>query len=279
MILIADAGSTKTSWVMVNNERMLIGKFESGGLNPTVFDEETLSKNIARNSEMLNHAPYIRQIYLYGSGVDDKVAYEKLYKVLSEIFDEAEIYIYSDMLAAARATAGNDEGIVSIMGTGSNSAYYDGKEIVKTIGYFGYLLMDDASGNWFGKQLLRDYFFDKMPKQLKQQFKQSFKLEPKSVIKNLYQKPQPNTYLASFAPFMADHYKSKYIKDLLTRGFEKFVTQELSAYKNYENLPLHFNGSIAFHFQKELKDVIEKHGLKLGKIIKNPIDELIDYHV
>ncbi len=279
MILIADAGSTKTSWVMVNNERMLIGKFESGGLNPTVFDEETLSKNIARNSEMLNHAPYIRQIYLYGSGVDDKVAYEKLYKVLSEIFDEAEIYIYSDMLAAARATAGNDEGIVSIMGTGSNSAYYDGKEIVKTIGYFGYLLMDDASGNWFGKQLLRDYFFDKMPKQLKQQFKQEFKVEPKSVIKNLYQKPQPNTYLASFAPFMADHYKSKYIKDLLTRGFEKFVTQELSAYKNYENLPLHFNGSIAFHFQKELKDVIEKHGLKLGKIIKNPIDELIDYHV
>jgi len=279
MILIADAGSTKTSWVMVNNERMLIGKFESGGLNPTVFDEETLSKNIARNSEMLNHAPYIRKIYLYGSGVDDKVAYEKLQKVLSELFDEAEINIYSDMLAAARATAGDTEGIVSIMGTGSNSAYYDGKEIVKSIGYFGYLLMDDASGNWFGKQLLRDYYFNKMPKQLKQQFKQTYKLDGKSVIKNLYQKPQPNTYLASFSPFMSEHYKSKYIKDLLTRGFEKFITQELSAYKNYENLPLHFNGSIAYHFQKELKEVIKKQGLQLGKIIKNPIDELINYHV
>ncbi len=279
MILIADAGSTKTSWVMVNNERMLIGKFVSGGLNPTVFDEETLSKNIARNNEMLHHAPYIREIFLYGSGVDDKVAYEKLQKVLSELFDKAQIHIFSDMLAAARATAGNDEGIVSIMGTGSNSCYYDGKEIVKSIGYFGYLLMDDASGNWFGKQLLRDYFFKKMPKQLKQQFKQEYKVDEKTVITHLYQKPQPNTYLASFAPFMSKHYKSKYIKDLLIRGFEKFITQELSAYKNYKELPLHFNGSIAFQFQKELKEVVNRHGLILGKIIKDPIEELINYHV
>ncbi len=279
MILIADAGSTKTSWVMVNNERMLIGRFESGGLNPTVFDEETLSKNIARNNEMLNHAPYIREIYLYSAGIDVKVAHEKLHKVLSELFDKAEIHIFSDMLAAARATAGNNEGIVSILGTGSNSCYYDGNEIVKTIGYFGYLLMDDASGNWFGKQLLRDYYFNKMPKQLKQKFKQKYKVDSKTVIDRIYHKPQPNTYLASFAPFMSEHYKSKYIKELLTRGFENFITQELSAYDNYRELPLHFNGSIAFLFQKELKEVIKKHDLKLGKIIKNPIEELINYHV
>ncbi len=279
MILIADAGSTKTSWVMVNNERMIIGKFESGGLNPTVFDEETLSKNIARNSEMFNHAPYIREIYLYGSGVDNQKSFDKLYKVLSGLFDKADIHIYSDMLAAARATAGEQPGIVSILGTGSNSCYYDGKDIVKSIGFMGYLLMDDASGNWFGKQLLRDYYFKKMPKQLKQQFKNEYKVDPKSVITNLYQKPQPNTYLASFAPFMKKHYKSKYIKDLLLRGFEKFVTQELSAYDGYRELPLHFNGSIAYIFQKELLEVIEKHGLKAGKIVKNPVEELINYHV
>jgi N-acetylglucosamine kinase-like BadF-type ATPase len=279
MILIADAGSTKTSWVMVNNERMLIGKFESGGLNPTVFDEETLSKNIARNNEMFNHAPYIREIYLYGSGVDDPVAREKIIKVLSGLFDKAEIHIFSDMLAAARATAGKEEGIVSILGTGSNSCYYNGEEIVKSYGYFGYLLMDDASGNWFGKQLLRDYLFKRMPKQLKQQFKHEYKLNEKNIITNLYQKPQPNTYLASFAPFMSAHYKSKYIKDLLYRGFEKFVKYELSAYKQYRELPLHFNGSIAFQFQKELIEVIENEGLILGKIIKNPVQELIDFHL
>ncbi len=279
MILIADAGSTKTSWLMVNNERMIIGKFESGGLNPTVFDEETLSKNIARNSEMFSHAPYIREIYLYGSGVDDPKAYEKLYKVLSGLFDKADIHIYSDMLAAARATAGDQPGIVSILGTGSNSCYYDGSEIVKSIGFMGYLLMDDASGNWFGKQLLRDYYFKKMPKQIRQQFKKEYKVDSKTVITNLYQKPQPNTYLASFAPFMKQHYKSKYIKDLLTRGFEKFVTQELSAYDQYQELPLHFNGSIAYVFQKELLEVLDKYGLKAGKIIKNPVEELINYHV
>jgi len=279
MILIADAGSTKTSWVMVNSERMLIGKFESGGLNPMVFDKDTLSKNIARNSEMFNHAPYIRKIYLYGAGVDDQTAHDKLYKVLTGLFDKADIEIYTDMLAAARATAGNDEGIVSILGTGSNSCYYDGNNIVKTIGYYGYLLMDDASGNWFGKQLLRDYLFNRMPKQLRQQFKQKFNLKPEVILENLYHNDQPNTYLASFSPFMSEHYKSRYIKDLLLNGFESFITQEIAAYDNYEELPLHFNGSIAYHFQKELKEVINKHGLKLGKIIKDPIEELINYHV
>ena len=248
MILIADAGSTKTSWVMVNNERMIIGKFESGGLNPTVFDEETMNKNIARNGEMLNHAPFIREIYLYGSGVENQEAYDKLYKVLSGLFDEADIHIYSDMLAAARATAGKEPGIISILGTGSNSCYYDGQDIVKSIGFMGYLLMDDASGNWFGKQLLRDYYFKKMPNQIRHQFKTEFKVNPKTVITHLYHKSQPNAYLASFAPFMKKHYKSKYIKDLLTRGFEKFIMQELMAYDNYQELPLHFNGSIAYIF-------------------------------
>ncbi len=279
MILIADAGSTKTSWIMVNNERMIIGKFESGGLNPTVFDEETLSKNIARNNEMFNHAPYIREIYLYGSGVDDPIAYNKLNKVLQGLFDKAEIYIYSDMLAAARATAGNEPGIVSILGTGSNSAYYDGEKLVKSIGYMGYLLMDDASGNWFGKQLLRDYFFKKMPKQIHQQFKSEYRITPKSVMTDLYQKPQPNTYLASFAPFMKKHYKSKYIKDLLLKGFDKFITQELMAYEHYQTLPLHFNGSIAYIFKKELLEVIKKYNLISGKIIQNPVEELINFHV
>jgi len=279
MILIADAGSTKTSWVMVNSERMLIGKFESGGLNPTVFDKDTLSKNIARNSEMFNHAPYIRKIYLYGSGVDDPAAQDKLHKVLTGLFDKAEVEIFSDMLAAARATAGINEGIVSILGTGSNSCYYDGEKIVKSVGYYGYLLMDDASGNWFGKQLLRDYLFNRMPKQLRQQFKQNYKIKPENIINNLYQSSQPNTFLASFSPFMSRHYKSRYIKDLLLRGFEKFITQQIPAYDNYRELPLHFNGSIAYHFQKELKEVIDKHGLKPGKIIKNPIEELINYHV
>lgn len=279
MILIADAGATKTFWILVNDERMVVGKFHSGGLNPTVFDKVTLSKNIAQNAEILAHAPYIKEIYLYGSGVDDSVAYDRLNEVLAELFDNAKIHIYSDLLAAARATAGKEEGIVMITGTGSNSCYYDGQEIVKSIGYFGYILMDDASGNWFGKQLLRDYLFGIMPKQLRQQFKSEYKIKADKIIKNLYQKPQPNTYLASFAPFMSAHYKSGYIKDLLLKGFEKLVTEQLPAYKQYKDVPIHFNGSIAYHFKTELIEVLNKHQLKIGKIIKDPLEELIDFHV
>ena len=279
MILIADAGSTKTAWRLVNNERMLVGDFESGGLNPTVFDEETLTKNIARSSELLNHAAFIKKIFLYGAGTDEPSAKEKLQKVLGEIFDHASLEVYNDLLAAARATAGKEKGIVSIMGTGSNTCYYDGKEIVKSIGGFGYLLMDDASGNWFGKQLLRDYYFNKMPINLRREFKKSYNLNEDSLIRDLYHSPQPNTFLASFAPFMSRYYRSKYVKELLTKGFELLIGYQLSAYEQYKDVPLHFNGSIAYHFQEELLQVIQKHNLIPGKIIKNPLEELVNFHV
>ncbi len=279
MILIADAGSTKTAWRLVNNERMLVGDFESGGLNPTVFDEETLTKNIARSSELLNHAAFIKKIFLYGAGTDEPSAKEKLQKVLGEIFDHASLEVYNDLLAAARATAGKEKGIVSIMGTGSNTCYYDGKEIVKSIGGFGYLLMDDASGNWFGKQLLRDYYFNKMPINLRREFKKSYNLNEDSLTRDLYHSPQPNTFLASFAPFMSRYYRSKYVKELLTKGFELLIGYQLSAYEQYKDVPLHFNGSIAYHFQEELLQVIQKHNLIPGKIIKNPLEELVNFHV
>ena len=279
MILIADAGSTKTRWVLVNNERMLIGKFESAGLNPTVFDEETLSKNIARNTQLLNYAGYIKEIYFYGSGLDDEESYKKMNKVLSELFDKAQINLYSDMLAAARATAGKESGIISIIGTGSNSGFYDGEKYTETIGYFGYLLMDDASGNWFGKQLLRDYFYKKMPENISKKFKQEYKIDEKDILTKIYHKPQPNTFLATFSPFMSKHYKSDYIKNLLTRGFTIFVEEQLSAYEQYRDVPLHFNGSIAYFFQKELLEVLKKNNLKVGKIIQDPVEELIDYHL
>lgn len=278
MKLITYAGSGKTSWALVNNEGVLIGKFEAGGLNPMIYDKETMSKNIARNSEMLHHAHYIKEIHFYGTGLTDKAAIEKIQLVLNEIFDQAKINIHTELLAAARVTAGNKAGIVSVLETGSNSGFYDGEKIIKSVGHFGYLLMDEASENWFGKQLLRNYFFDKMPKNLSQLFKQEFDVNEKNVVTHLYQKPQPNTYLASFSSFMKNHYKSKYIKSLLLRGFDKFITQQLSTYKNYKEIPLHFVGPIAYHFQTELKEIIRKHQLIEGKIIKNQLEELVKYH-
>ncbi len=280
MKLIADAGSTKTDWRLLNSEGIVIGTFESGGLNPIVFDEDTLKKNIARSGELFDFVDSISEVHLYGAGTDEPNAQSRLHEILSGVFDKATIYIHDDLLAAARATAGKNPGLVVILGTGSNSGYYDGKKIKKTVGHFGYVLMDDASGNWFGKQLIRDYYFEKMPQALRRKFKAKYNLQENYIKTNVYQSHQPNAFLASYSLFMHENYNERYIKKLLLKGFTEFMENEMYAYRQFKDeLPVHFSGSIAFFYQKELREAVKKTGWKLGLIIRKPLDYLINYHV
>ncbi len=280
MKLIADAGSTKTDWRLVNNEGIVVGAFESGGLNPIVFDDETLKKNIADSGELFNFSDNISEVHLYAAGSDEPHAQQRLKHILADIFEKARINIYNDLLAAARATAGKDEGLVAIMGTGSNSGYYNGTEIVKTIGHFGYALMDDASGNWFGRQLIRDYYFEIMPQRLRRAFKKAHKVDEDYIKTHIYLSDKPNAFLAAYSVFMFEHYDEHYIKQLLHRGFKQFMEYEMNAYREWKDkLPVHFVGSIAFFYQRELKELVEKTGWKLGKIVRKPLDNLVEYHV
>ncbi len=280
MKLIADAGSTKTDWRLINSEGIVIGTFESGGLNPVVFDDDTLKMNLARSGELFDFVDSISEVHLYGAGTDEPTAQARLQQILSNVFDRAKICINDDLLAAARATAGKEPGLVVILGTGSNSGYYDGKRIKKTIGHLGYVLMDDASGNWFGKQLIRDYYFEKMPQLLRRKFKSKLNIDENYLKTHIYQSDQPNAFLASYSLFMHENYDERYIKKLLLRGFTEFMENEMYAYRQHkETLPVHFSGSIAFFYQKELREAVKKTGWKLGKIIRKPLDYLINYHV
>ncbi len=280
MKLIADAGSTKTDWRLINNEGIVIGSFESGGLNPIVFDEETLRLNLARGGDLFDFVGKISEIHLYGAGSDEPEAHKRLEEIIRDVFEIEDVYIYDDLLAAARATAGNEPGLVAILGTGSNSGYYNGKRIVKTIGHFGYILMDDASGSYFGKQLIRDFYFETMPVRIRRKFKKDYNLDPDYIKKNTYTSTQPNSFLASYSVFMTENYNERYVKKLLKKGFTDFMLREMNAYTKYKNeLPVHFVGSIAYFYQKELREAVKETGWKLGKIIRKPLDELVKYHV
>ncbi len=280
MKLIGDAGSTKTDWRLINNEGLVIGSFESGGLNPVVFGDETLRLNLARGGDLFDFVGKISEIHLYGAGSDEPEAHKRLEDILRNVFEIENVNIYDDLLAAARATAGNESGIVAILGTGSNSGFYNGKRIVKTVGHLGYVLMDDASGNYFGKQLIRDYYFEIMPVRVRRKFKQEYNLDANYLKKNIYNSAQPNAFLASYSVFMSENYNERYIKKLLKRGFDLFMREEMQAYKKYkEDFPVHFVGSIAYFYQKELKESVKEAGWQLGKIIRKPLDELVKYHL
>jgi N-acetylglucosamine kinase-like BadF-type ATPase len=280
MKLVADAGSTKTDWRLINSEGIVIGTFESGGLNPIVFDDDTLKMNLARSGELFDFIDSISEVYLYGAGTDEPHAQARLKEILGNVFENAQIYIHDDLLAAARATLGKEAGLVAILGTGSNSGYYDGKKIKKTIGHFGYVLMDDASGNWFGKELIRDYYFEKMPQKLRKEFKTKFKLDENYLKTHIYQSDQPNAFLAQYSIFMHENYGERYIKKLLLRGFTRFMENEMHAYRQYKDeLPVNFSGSIGYFYQKELREAVRNTGWRLGKIIRKPLDYLVNFHI
>ena len=280
MILIADSGSTKTDWVLVNADKEIVFKTTTKGLNPTVFSDSDLYTTITSNSNITNFSDKIVDVYVYSAGCGTDRPKKKLFILLDEIFPNAKISVHEDIYAAAYAVSNNKEGIVSILGTGSNCCYFDGKsEVVSKIPSLGYLLMDDASGNYFGKILLRDFFYKKMPKKLHDLFHDEFNLFPDDVKLNLYQKSQPNAYLAKYASFLIKHKEEEYCSQIINKGFSDFIENQVTQYERVYDLPIHFVGSISFLLQEELKIALKSFRLNSGNFIQKPIDNLVSYHL
>lgn len=280
MILIADSGSTKTDWILINRNKEIVGKSSTNGLNPSVFSESDLYKTITSNAEVMPFVQQIQQVYFYGAGCGTETPKKMLHNVLLEVFEVAEVTVKEDIYAAAYAVSGNKPGIVCILGTGSNCSYFDGKdELVSKIPSLGYVLMDDASGNYFGKILLKDYFYKKMPIKLHEKFQNTYNLYPDDVKINLYKRGNPNTYLASFASFLITHKNESYCAEIIKNGFSDFIEHQITQYDRVYDLPIHFVGSIAYLLQDELKSTLKSFRLNTGNFIQKPIDNLVDYHL
>ncbi len=276
MILIADGGSTKVDWAILDKNENPI-KFQTLGLNPNISTKIELLEILHQSNEILKYKNNISEIYFYGAGCSTTQSQGILTSVFKEIFKTTKISVSEDTDGAVYAST-KEESLVAIIGTGSNCCYFDGEKIHKNIASLGYIIMDDASGSYFGRQLIRDYFYKKMPEKFRADFKSKFNIDPNVIIENLYLHDRPNRYLATFAKFMADYKDTIYINQLVQKGFEDFFEYWIIPFSKDKTLPLYFVGSIAYFFSELLEKVANEHHLKIKGIIQKPIDSLITYH-
>lgn len=277
MKVIADSGSTKTNWVVISNSGEKTSLF-SEGINPYFLDVQKIEEIVKAsfNNIVLQE---VEEVYFYGAGCASPEKCGIVHSALTVIFPKADVETNSDLLAAAHALFGHNEGVACILGTGSNAAVYNGSDFIDKIQSLGYLLGDEGSGSYIGKLLIQQYFRKEMPADLRANFESKFKLDTSIVLESLYKKPFPNRYLASFTTFVSDYSQSNYIQELIRIAFRDFVKYQLSSLKIERNIELGFVGSIAFYFQDILKRELQKEGYKLASVIKEPIHNLVDFHL
>lgn len=279
IVLVVDSGSTKTDWIALHQSGERLFFTQTPGLNPEVLGADLIKERLLNNPELYNHRNAVTQLCFYGAGCGTPEMRNFLEDIFSSYFTHARITVKEDTYAAVHATAKpHESAIICILGTGSNCSYWDGQELFQKVTSLGYIIMDDCSGNYFGRQLLRDYYFHKMPDALARAFARAYNLEPSVVKEHLYRQPNPNTYLATFARFLIQHKKEDYSQHLIQKGIQLFIDNAIRQFEQAARVPIHAVGSIAYHLREELQVVFQANGLRVGTVIEKPIEGLVDYH-
>ncbi|NHA07805.1 N-acetylglucosamine kinase [Mucilaginibacter sp. HC2] len=277
MILVADSGSSKTDWLLSLPQQEPVS-FKTAGLNPYFLTEKEIAKIIQDQApNMVAHAQDISEIYFFGAGCSSPDRHEIVSNAISQLFTKAFVSVDSDLLGCAYATCGYEKGICCVMGTGSNISYFDGENIHDGQHGLGFVLGDEGSGTWFGKALITDFLYGNMPGDINEAFNKAYGLNKEIVIKNVYQRPNANTYLASFSRFVSEIKTTPYGQELLERGLLEFIDTNIKSYPEYHRYKCHFVGSIAYFFAEELTTLCHQHGVKTGKVIKQPINDLMAF--
>ncbi len=280
MKLLVDSGSTKADWIAIDDNGKVIFTTQSLGLNPEVLEEEEIINRLDNKFDISHNKDKATHLFFYGAGCGTDRMKDFLTGVFKKYFTIAIVSVYEDTYAAAFGTTPKGEqAIVCILGTGSNCSYFDGKVLHQKVQSLGYIAMDDCSGNRFGRHLLRGYYFNKMPKDLAKEFEEEYNLDPDYIKNNLYKEPNPNAYLATFAKFLIKHKNNDYCKKIIQDEMKDFVENYILQFENCHDVLVHFVGSIAFYLKDELEAALEKYDLKVGNVLRRPIDGMIAYHV
>lgn len=277
MKIVCDSGSTKADWSVFKKGQEVI-TYSTRGINPVFHDKSFILSEL--NKEIIGELDVaeIHEIFYYGAGCWDKNLKGIISNALGEVFPRSNIEVHHDLLGAARAACGNSPGVACILGTGSNSCLYDGKNVIDNVKNLGYLVGDEGSGSHLGKEILRSYFYRELPKDLIEPFEELVPNGKSGVLENIYQKDNPNVYLASFSRFLSDYKKHFFVQELVYDSFVDFLNRHVCKYKGHLEIPISFIGSVAFHFSDILKIALERKNMELGKIVRKPINELVRYH-
>ena len=276
MKLIADSGSTRTTW-QVSDCSILMKEHSTTGINPFYQTEEEIAQLVSEQLAPAMGEYSIDEIYFYGAGCafDDKK--KMVANALRASFSEARILVESDLLGAARGLFGHENGIACIMGTGSNSCEYDGNTIIKNVSPLGFILGDEGSGAVLGKLFIGDCLKNQLPEWLREKFMDEYELTPATILDRVYKKPFPNRFLASFTPFLFAHLEEPAIFNLVYDAFDAFIVRNLLQYNTAE-LPIGFIGSIAWYFRDVLEIAAAEHQLTISTIRQNPVEGLVAFH-
>ena len=277
MMLIADSGSTKTDWCLIDNngERKTV---QTIGINPYHMNSAAIKEVLDKELYPFIFPDAVNEIYYYGAGCSTERKCQTIDNVLQDFFTKASIEVHHDLLGAARALCGSEPGIACILGTGSNSCFYDGNDITENVVSLGYLLGDEGSGAHMGKQLITDYFHREIPSDIVADFNEKYNPSVEFILDSVYNQPRPSRFLASFSPFLLENINHPYIKNLVTNSFDEFFRKNVSKYNNYQNVKINFTGSIAFFFREVLLESARKAGIVPNKIYRSAIEGLIEFH-
>ncbi len=274
--LIADSGSTKAEWCLMNGATKKT--FITQGLSPYFLSAAQIQKIIEEELQpkMKGIAP--DEIFFYGTGCSNPANVTAVKKALHQVFSKAKINVDHDLMGAAKALCGTQKGIACILGTGSNSCYYNGKKIIKNSPGLGYVLGDEGSGAYLGKKVIQYFLYNTFDEDLMDRFVAKFNTTSYEILDAVYKKPLPNRYLANFAIFLAENRGHYMVENIIEDGFNDFFFNHIYKYRESWTLPVHFIGSVAYGFKDVLKEMCNSYELQLGKVLKKPMDGLVKYH-
>jgi len=278
MKLIADSGSTKTSWVLVKDGEVK-KTIRTIGLNPYFHTEESLIKVLADEILPTFDIQQLASIHFYGAGCSSETPVSIIQEAFKKVFQDVPIEVKHDLLAAARALCGKKPGLASILGTGANTCYYDGKNILKRVRALGFILGDEGSGSYMGKRFIKDYLHDEVPEEVRLMFAQDFQLTDADIHNSVYKNPMPNRFLASFAAYIIQHKDIPYFRDLILSGFDDFLQQHILRFAESRTSPINVIGAIGYLNRELLEEAAAKYQIQVGLVIQDPMENLVKFHL
>ena len=277
MILLADSGATKTDWVAIEKDNTT-HKYETKGINPYFMKPPEIKDILEKELLPFLNGNRVENVFFYGAGCSTEKKRFIIEEALENVFPAGRFEIYPDLLGAAHALFGINPGIACILGTGSNSCYYDGNDVVENITSLGYMYGDEGSGTNMGKKLITAFLKEQFPEDIKNKFLEKYDLNIEKILDATYNKPKPNQFFSSFSIFLSENISHSFIRKIVLESFDEFFENQAGKYSAINKVPIGFVGSVSFVFQNELKEIAKKRGLKIEKIEKNPIDGLVQFY-